>query len=117
MSLSDKQASFLYDVAMLILWCDDQKIKVTGGELLRTQYQQDKYLADGLTKAKHSQHQDRLAIDLNFYDEDGWIGNRPKDEIMEFMGDIADFWKGLSDDNRWGGDFTTIFDPFHFEKY
>lgn len=117
MSLSDKQSDFLVDVSALIHWCNTKGYKVTGGELFRTQAQQDIYLGQGKTKAKYSKHQNRLAIDLNLI-VDGRMATpeeyRPLGEYWEFIG------------NRWGGRFGVKkedydskvgWDANHFEWY
>ena len=96
MSLSDKQAEFLINFSELIHWCNVNGYKVTGGELFRTQDQQDIYLSQKKTTIKHSKHQDKLAIDLNLI-INGRLATpeeyRPLGEYWEFLG------------GRWGGRF------------
>ena len=65
--LSDEQFEFLKDISKLINYCILKNIKITGGELYRTDYQHAENVRTGKSKTKRSKHQDRLAIDLNFF--------------------------------------------------
>lgn len=117
MKTSDQQANFLIDVARLIFWCAQNGYKVTGGELFRTRYQQDQYLRVGYTKAHHSKHQDRLAIDLNFW-VDGvsmWAYDEDWRKLRDDLQPIGDYWESLREGNVWGGNWKDPFDPAHFE--
>lgn len=111
MSTSDEQWEFLQDMANLILFARYEGFKLTGGELLRTEEQQAIYFKKGLSQVKVSQHQKKLAIDLNLFvdGEIQWTNN----EHWERMGQ---YWKILSPQNRWGGDYKTLKDPYHFER-
>jgi peptidoglycan L-alanyl-D-glutamate endopeptidase CwlK len=110
MKLSDHQFKFLQDVCRLIGYCAIHKIKVTGGELFRTQYQQDEYLRTGKSKIKNSQHMQRLAIDLNFFIDGNLVYEKQKLE------NIGLYWQGLNKLNRWGGFFRGFVDTCHFER-
>jgi len=66
MSLSDEQAQFLLDACKLIEYATERGWTVTGGELFRTQEQQEIYFKQGKSKTMQSNHLRRLAIDLNF---------------------------------------------------
>ena len=115
MKLSDKQSNFLLDVARFIFWLNEKGYKVTGGELYRTTYQQEEYLRTGYTRAKHSFHQDRLAIDLNLF-IDGVSMWDLSDKMMKLsFQEVFDKWESLRHGNRAGGNFTSFFDPGHFE--
>jgi uncharacterized protein YnzC (UPF0291/DUF896 family) len=111
MSLSDKQWDFLQDVAELIAYAKEKRYKLTGGELWRPNEMQELYLEQGKTQVKRSNHQDRLAIDLNLFvhGEIQWSKN-------SYWEDLGSYWKSLHKDNRWGGDYKTLEDPFHFER-
>ena len=111
MALSDKQWDFLKDVAMLIYYIESQGWKATGGELWRPQVMQDYYLEEGKSTVRYSNHQDRLAIDLNFFNPDGDL-TYDKDELQMF----GDFWESLHPDNEWGGNWKTFLDCPHFQR-
>ena len=114
MSLVKQQIAFLLDVARLIKYGQGIGIYVTGGELFRTAEQQAIYMKTRKTTVKHSRHQDRLAIDFNFFipTDDGlkltWDG--PKVSLL------GRYWESLSKQNRWGGNWTTFRDAPHFER-
>lgn len=103
----NEQWLFLKDAALLIQYINDSKYTASSGELWRTQYQQDHYLATGKSKVKHSLHQDRLAIDLNFFDHGKLI------ECPEVFGT---YWESLSLQNVWGGRWSSPHDPSHFQR-
>jgi len=111
MSMSNKQWEFLKDFASLILYAERLGYKLTSGELLRPDQIQEIYLAEGKTQVKRSQHQDKLAGDINLF-VDGEI-QWSKNEHWEKLGT---YWKSLSPKNRWGGDFKSLEDPYHFER-
>ena len=115
MTLSDRQANFLQDVAKFLLWCECQGYKITAGELLRTEYQQKEYVRTGLSKVDHSKHEDKLAIDLNFFFDDVYMFDLSDNTLKTVMRKIGDKWKSMRAGNRWGGDFKSPFDPGHFE--
>jgi hypothetical protein len=110
MKLSDHQWEFLKDVATLIMFAERKGYKVTGGELWRTQDQQNIYLDSNKSKASESQHQKRLAIDLNVF-----IANVYRTDTESYK-ELGDFWESLNPANRWGGNFTRIKDGNHFER-
>lgn len=108
MKLSDKQFIFLKDLAMLIIFCIVNDIKVTGGELQRTMYQQKEHIRKGRSKTMRSDHLRKLAIDLNFF-FNGKLSYRKKD-----IQPVADYWKSLRPNNYWGGDWKNPVDTPHF---
>lgn len=67
MSLRKHQSIFLKNVAKLITWAFEQGYELTGGELYRTEEQQNIYRKNGTSKVQVSKHQKRLAIDLNLF--------------------------------------------------
>ena len=117
MTLGEKQELFLKNVALLILWANENGYHVRGGELLRTKEQQEIYLKTGRSKTMNSRHLDKLAIDLNLI-VDGNLSNNPADYQP-----LGEFWMNLYSENVWGGDFNrnhsildeTFSDPYHFE--
>jgi hypothetical protein len=115
MKLVEQQAAFLKDVAKLINEAARYGYVITGGELFRTQDQQDIYLKIGKSQIKHSCHQDRLAIDLNFFvkDASGNLALTYKKDIIEPLGK---FWESLNPLNKWGGYWTSLVDTPHFQR-
>ena len=107
--LSDKQFEFLKDFSRLINYCVAHEIKITGGELYRTEYQHAEHLRTGKSKIATSRHLKRLAIDLNFF-----IDGKLCYDFKE-LEKIGDYWQGLNPKNRWGG-FWEWKDIPHFER-
>lgn len=111
MSLSDEQFEFAKDVALLIQFIERKGWKVTFGEAWRTQEQQDIYYEGGKSQVRYSKHQDRLAIDLNFFTPDGdYVVSRQK------LQPFGTFWESLNKVNRWGGNWENFTDTPHFER-
>ena len=110
MSLSDEQAAFLLDACKLIEYATQRGWTVTGGELFRTQAQQEIYFKEGKTKTMQSNHMRRLAIDLNFLREGKPVWD--KSALQE----LGLFWESLHPKNRWGGNFKSLPDVPHFER-
>ena len=110
MSLSDEQAAFLLDACKLIEYATQRGWTVTGGELYRTQAQQEIYFKEGKSKTMQSNHLRRLAIDLNFLREGQPVWD--KSALQE----LGSFWESLHPKNRWGGNFKSLPDVPHFER-
>lgn len=108
--MMDEQFEFLKDVAKLLEFISKTSFIVTAGELWRPPEMQALYLQQGKSKAAHSKHQDRLAIDLNFFTQEKRFAT--KAELKE----IGGYWESLNKKNRWGGNFHTIEDTPHFER-
>ncbi|MDD3466639.1 MAG: M15 family metallopeptidase [Campylobacterales bacterium] len=111
MSLVSEQNEFLKDVAKLIEFCAQKGFIITGGELYRTEAQQSIYLKEGKSKTSNSMHLKRLAIDLNFFVN----GALSYDKTV--LSSVGAFWESLNPKNRWGGNFSTLVDTPHFERY
>lgn len=102
-----KQSIFLQNVAALICWAFNNGYELTGGELYRTEEQQEIYRKKGLSKATRSRHQDRLAIDLNLFIDGVYQTTR------EPYRPLAEYWKSLHPENVAGYDWG--WDANHFE--
>jgi len=109
MSLSDQQWTFLQNVAKLISYAHALGYKLTGGELYRPQFVQDRYFEEGKTHTLKSDHKERKAIDFNLF-VDGEI-QWHKNEHWELLGL---YWKKLDEKNYWGGDWKNLKDHYHF---
>ena len=115
MTLSDRQSSFLLDVARLIFWCHSHGYKVTAGECYRTDYQQKEYRRQGKTTVSHSKHQDRLAIDLNLFVDGVSMWEMSEDMQRLQFKKIWTQWESLRAGNEAGGLWENFYDPCHFE--
>jgi len=117
MSLSDKQKIFTENIGKLIAFAFANGFRLTFGEVYRTAEQQKIYFDSGRSKTMNSRHLDRLAVDFNVF-RDSVLLNKPVD-----FKPLGDYWEGLHEDNRWGGDWDrddnldeeTFKDPYHFE--
>ena len=112
MTLSDHQADFLRDMALMIIWANNQGMKVVAKELLRTMLQQEAYLKQGKTKTLNSQHLKALAIDLVVFLNDGTTPSWDRKDYLE----LGRFWEDLDPHNYWGGNFDGFVDAVHFER-
>jgi len=110
MSLADEQAAFLLDACKLIGFATSKGWTVTGGELFRTQAQQEIYFQQGKTQTMNSNHLRRLAIDLNFLKNGQPVWDKAQ------LADVGAYWESLHPKNRWGGNFKTLPDVPHFER-
>lgn len=107
--LLTEQWEFLKDVAVLISHIESLGFTASGGELQRTQFQQDEYYRQGKTKTHNSQHLKKLAIDLHIF-RDGKLV-----EDVEKLKEIGNFWRMLSGQNE-AGMFWKFKDVPHFER-
>lgn len=104
--LRRKQSRFLWYVHRLIEWAYDHGYELTAGELYRTPEQARWNAEKGLGIA-NSLHTQRLAIDLNLFKDGELLG------AVAAYRPLGEFWKALSHDCAWGGDFSRP-DPAHF---
>ena len=113
MSLINDQAVFLRQMCDLISF-SEQHFTITGGELERTQLQHDANVKAGRSTTKRSRHMDRCAIDLHFYyfNQGKFIEVTDKKRLQK----IGDYWQSLDVKNRWGGNWSNPYDPWHFER-
>lgn len=115
MGLVNEQAAFLQDVAKLLAKAWELGFVVTAGEVYRTLDQQKLYVLQGRSKTLNSRHLERMAIDLNCFrkkDSGELRLTYDKDELQP----LGDYWEGLSDKNRWGGNWQSFKDTPHFER-
>jgi hypothetical protein len=95
--LSEKQREFTLMVAQIILFAYARGYELTFGEAFRTDAQQKLYQKSGKSKARHSKHQDRLAVDFNLFVGGAYVRSK------EFYRPIGEKWEELG--GRWGGRF------------
>jgi hypothetical protein len=107
MTLGQKQELFARYVEKLLAKIHELGWDVRLGEVYRPQEMQDLYIKTGKTKAAHSFHQDKLAIDLALIT----VGGR---EISaEQFESLGRWWESLDSLNSWGGFFAFVDKP-HF---
>lgn len=112
--LHHNQAFFALNVAKLLMYITSKGYSVSLGEAWRPPEMAAIYAKEG-KGIVHSQHIKRLAIDLNFFNQQGVLC-MANQEIVPF----GEYWESLCNANRWGGYFVSkygghINDPAHFE--
>lgn len=123
MSLSDKQFTFAKNVIQLLVYAMARGWKFTLGEVLRPEEMQKIYLEEGKTTVEHSLHEDKLAIDINFFKNVPTYGTNGRIEHLEYeltykkedLQELGDFWESLNSNNEWGGNWKTFLDTPHFQ--
>jgi len=105
MKLSDYQAIFAHNVALLIQRIEDMGYKCTLGEAWRTKEMAEIYAKKGIG-IKDSLHLKRLAIDINLFKDGVYLTDGEAHE------QFGKFWETLHPFNRHGGRFG---DPNHYE--
>ena len=114
MTLRQQQELFLQDVAKLIVFIFSTGFTATGGELYRPDEMQKIYFDSGLSSVKSGgSHQQRLSIDLNIFKDGIYLDKKSDKQTLQKIGD---YWCSLNSLNRWGGNFSSIYDPYHFER-
>ena len=110
MKLLEHQFNFWGNVFSLTNHAHQRGWMIQAQELLRTKYQQEEYLRTGLSKTLKGYHLKGLAIDLNMYKGGQWI----QDKLS--LQELGDYWESLDSLNRWGGNWTSLYDFPHFER-
>ena len=110
MTLRKKQAAFAKDVGRLLIKAEELGYEVTLGEAERTAEQARANEAAG-RGISNSLHCERLAVDLNIYDQEGYVSGPDAVARTEALGR---WWESQGDLHRWGGRFTQYADTAHF---
>lgn len=106
--LSDYQKIFSKNLAKFILWIYEGEGSVTFGEVWRSP-EEAKIQASKGAGIINSLHCDRLAVDLNIFNNNN--------ELLITINDLhpyGNYWKCLHPNNKWGGDFKKKPDADHF---
>jgi len=117
MRLSKEQQQFTLDIARLVLFAESQCLYLTYGHAWRSPEEQKRLHDAGKSQVLESKHQSRLAVDFNFFKEDGSLTYKWEDVKV-----LGDFWERLNPKNRWGGDWNKndikdgFIDSAHFER-
>lgn len=115
MSLVREQSIFLLHVAELIKKASELGFLASGGELYRTTEQQALHVKNGRSTTMNSQHLKRLAVDINFFVPVP-DGDLRLTYDVEDLRPLGEFWEGLDEANRWGGNWSSFKDTPHFER-
>jgi hypothetical protein len=119
MGLVTKQNAFARKAALLILFAQELGLEVSIGSVLRSEDEQARKVAAGVSKTMSSKHLKKLAIDLNLFRNGSWITDK-YDPAFRLLGE---HWIRIGG-NNWGGRFgvepehydTDVgWDPGHFE--
>lgn len=107
MKLSQKQGIFAVNFAKLILFIESKGWYCTVSWVYRPDDIQDEMFRNGLSKTRESQHELKLAGDLNLFVDGVYRTDK------EAYKPLADYWKSLHPDNVAGYDWG--WDGNHFE--
>ena len=100
MTLGTAQREVMFHVSELIQYIYSKGFSVSGGDLYRDPRSHGKMNENGPYGRDRSAHKQRLAIDLNLFDEEGtYLRDTRAHQVF------GEYWKGLHPKNRWGGDF------------
>ncbi len=110
--LLEQQFIFNYNLSLLLDFLRNKCYKFKIGEAFRTKEQAEIY-AKRKQGIVNSQHCDQLAIDITLFKfEDGKY--KAINEPDQYR-NAGNYWKSLNPVNRWGGDWKSPEDPYHFE--
>lgn len=109
MDLKEEQQIFTENICKLLEFITLKGYHATLGEAYRTHEQALIYAHKGMGIV-NSQHCERLAIDLNIFDQ-----NEKRLVSVEDYKLFGDYWESLHIRNRWGGIFKHRPDANHFE--
>lgn len=118
MATTNKRASFLVDIARLILFAESRGIYLICSDFDRSKAEQEAYVLKGFSQTMTSRHLKWQAMDFSILEPDGSIN---------FSNDSADygkyellgkFWESLGSAHVWGAGKRpdgTRKDLYHFE--
>ena len=109
MKLSEKQQRFTRCVGLLIQQAYSLGYGLTFGDAFRDPRVHGPNGTKGSYAAANSVHKIRLAVDLNLFVDGSYITD--SDHVAYKR--LGEFWKGLDQDARWGGEFASG-DANHF---
>ena len=109
MGIRQGQSEFVLDVARLITYADSIGIELTFGDAFRSNEQQAIYFDTGKSKVRHSNHQDRLAIDFNYF-----IDGRLTYDVNDVK-ELGLYWESLNELNE-AGMLWSWKDTPHFQR-
>lgn len=119
MNRTKQRLIFFRDICELILWAETEHIYLLPISFYRTAEEQNRLFKEGRSKCdgykKKSKHQYWLAIDFVVMDlkTEELIWKCDKKNSKDPYVKCGEFWE--REGHKWGGNFKTIFDPYHFE--
>jgi|SRR3990167_9705461 len=105
MTLRQKQSTFAFLIARLLIYINDNKYEFTFGEALRTPEQAALYAKSGIGD-KNSLHIKKLAIDINLFKNGKYLSSTESHKLF------GEWWEKQHAHCRWGGRFN---DGNHYE--
>lgn len=116
--LRDAQFEFTRHIGYLINFAYANGFTLSFGEAFRTEYQQKEYLRTGRSQTLDSYHLKRLAVDFNIFVDGYYLfsDKSRKTQDIEIVKPLGQYWESLSKLNRWGGNFKSLDDFYHFER-
>lgn len=118
MSIIPEQIAFMKDQVRLVSFVfNHEDMECVGGDLWRRAELQKWFIEQGLSQTKHSQHANRTAIDLVFFDKGKYD---IRIESFARIEPIGLYWESLDPKNQWGalpkGDLRPEWDLCHFQR-
>lgn len=107
MTLGQAQRDFTYDVMRLIEYAYSMGYELTFGDAYRSPRAFGGQGEEGPYGRARSAHKQRLAVDFNLFKDGEYLTGTADHEPL------GEYWKTLSEDNVWGGDFD---DGNHYSK-
>jgi peptidoglycan L-alanyl-D-glutamate endopeptidase CwlK len=107
MSLREEQSAFARDLVRLLTYASGKGYEYTIGEVERPVEMQRLHIAAGRSTTMNSMHIKKCAADVYFF-LDG--------QLTYNIEDLGRFWEELDPKNKWGGNWKSFKDKFHFQR-
>lgn len=108
---------FLYNIGKLLIYAQEQDIKLICFTFYRSPEAQLKEYNAGKSHVKFGKHQKWIAMDFAVWEDIDSDGNVDVDEIRWNKNPkytlLGNYWKSLG--GIWGGDWQSLNDIYHFE--
>lgn len=111
MTLGETQREFSRHISYLIQHIYAAGYECTLGDAFRDPRSHGEMGERGVYGRSNSAHKQRLALDINLFKDGEYLRSTKAHE------QFGEYWKGLSVDNRWGGDFSKPDGNHYSRKY